>query len=158
MRGQIFNVKYLQVSEIMRNFVMQNKERCNGKPRPNIFADCNRGEVKIKYKDIKIMSVNKITLFVGLNDKNTKQQEISTVNAYKVAQNLAASMFDGCTISEALGVYKHADGTIITESTLRIELLFVTVEQVKPYVRQLKSAFNQESIAVQYESINSELI
>jgi len=104
------------------------------------------------------MSISKITLYVGLNDKDSKQQEISTVNAYKVAANLAATMFDGCTITEALGVYKHENGTIVTETTLRIELLFVTLEQVKPYVAQLKSAFNQESIAVQYESINSELL
>lgn len=104
------------------------------------------------------MAISKITLFVGLNDKRSKQQEISTVNAYKVAANLASAMFGGATISEATGIYKHDDGTIVTENTLRIELLFVTVEQVKPYVKQLKSAFNQESIAVQYESINSELL
>jgi len=104
------------------------------------------------------MAISKITLYVGLNDKDSKRQEISTVNAYKVAANLAAAMFDGCTITEALGVYKHDDGTIITENTLRIELLFVIMEQIKPYVAQLKSAFNQESIAVQYESINSELL
>ncbi len=104
------------------------------------------------------MAISKITLYVGLNDKDSKQQEISTVNAYKVAANLASAMFDGCTISEATGIYKHDDGTIVTENTLRIELLFVTLEQVKPYVAQLKSAFNQESIAVQYESIDSEIL
>lgn len=60
------------------------------------------------------MATSKITLYVGLNDKDSKHQEISTVNAYKVAANLASAMFDGCTISEATGIYKHDDGTIVT--------------------------------------------
>lgn len=101
--------------------------------------------------------MTKFTLFVGLNDKDSKQQEISTINAYKIVSNLITSSFGGGTISEATGIYKHEDGTIVTETTLRIELLFTTSEKVKNLVQDLKRVLNQESIAVQKDVVNSEL-
>ena len=101
--------------------------------------------------------IKKFTLYLGLNDKDSKQQEISTIEAYKVVSNLISKDFDGGTIFEAKGIYKHEDGTIITETTLRIELLFAEQIKVKELCNTLKAIFNQESIAVQEEAINSEL-
>jgi hypothetical protein len=103
------------------------------------------------------MDITKFTLFVGLNDKDSKQQEISTVDAYKIISNMIPAIFDGGTISEATGIYKHQDGTFTTETTLRIEILFASAEQIKPFVAELKKVLNQETIAVQKEVINSEL-
>lgn len=103
------------------------------------------------------MEITKFTLFVGLNDKESKHQEISTINAYKIVSNLITSTFEGGTISESTGIYKHEDGTITTEITLRIELLFTTTEKVKPFVQDLKRVLNQESIAVQKDVVSSEL-
>lgn len=103
------------------------------------------------------MELTKFTLFVGLNDKDSKQQDISTINAYKIVSNLITSDFGGGTISEATGIYKHEDGTIVTEITLRIELLFTTAEKVKNLVQDLKRVLNQESIAVQKDVVSSEL-
>lgn len=103
------------------------------------------------------MDITKFTLFVGLNDKDSKQQEISTVDAYKIISNMITAIFDGGTISEATGIYKHQDGTFTTETTLRIEILFASAEQIKPFVAELKKVLNQETIAVQKEVINSEL-
>ena len=104
------------------------------------------------------MKMEKFTLFCGLNDKDTKMQEISTLDAYKMVQNIALDMFDGATISEADGIYKHDDGSFTVEKTLRIELLFAEYEKVKVFCERLKTALNQESIAVQKEMIESELI
>lgn len=101
--------------------------------------------------------IKKFTLYLGLNDKDTKQQEIATVEAYKIVSNLISSDFDGGTIFEAKGIYKHEDGQIVTETTLRIELLFTEAIKVKALCETLKKLFNQESIAVQEEVINSEL-
>lgn len=103
------------------------------------------------------MDITKFTLFVGLNDKDSRQQEINTVDAYKIISNMITANFDGGTISEATGIYKHQDGTFTTETTLRIEILFASAEQVKPFVAELKKVLNQETIAVQKEVINSEL-
>lgn len=101
--------------------------------------------------------VKKFTLYLGLNDKDTKVQEVSTIEAYKIVSNLISADFDGGTIYEARGIYKHDNGTIVTETTLRIELLFADASQVHTLCNTLKKMFNQESIAVQEEVINSEL-
>lgn len=102
--------------------------------------------------------MEKFTLYLGLNDKDTKTQQIGTVEAYKVVSNLITRDFDGGTIYEARGIYRHENGEIVNENTLRIELLFTTMEKVKNLVAILKKAFNQESIAVQREQITSELM
>ena len=102
--------------------------------------------------------IKKFTLYLGLNDKDTKRQEISTLEAYKVVSNILAKDFGGGTIFEAQGIYKHDDGTIVIEKTLRIEILFTELPQIKILVELLKKMFNQESIAVQEENIESSLM
>ena len=101
--------------------------------------------------------MKKYTLYMGLNDKDSKVQQISTLEAYKIVSNLVAKEFDGGTIYEADGIYKHEDGNIVVEKTLKIELLFAEESKVKRFCETLKAMFNQESIAVQMEEINSEL-
>ena len=101
--------------------------------------------------------MTKYTLYMGLSDKDSKRQQISTLEAYKIVSNLVAKEFDGGTIYEADGVYRHDDGTIVIEKTLKIELLFAEQKDVKDFCETLKRIFNQESIAVQREEINSEL-
>ena len=102
--------------------------------------------------------MEKFTLYLGLNDKDLKVQKISTLEAFKIVSNLIASRFDGGTIFEADGVYKHDNGVFVIEKTLRIELLFVERPEVVEFVKVLKEIFNQESIAVQEETINSVLM
>lgn len=103
------------------------------------------------------MNNKKFTLYLGLNDKDTKLQKYSTVESYKIISNLIKARFDGGTISEAVGLYKHEDKTWVNEVTLRIELMFVTKEEVREFVNLLKEMFNQESVAVNEEVITSEL-
>lgn len=102
--------------------------------------------------------MKKFTLYLGLNDKDLKVQKISTLEAFKIVSNLIASRFNGGTIFEADGVYKHDNGAYVIEKTLRIELLFVERPEVVEFVKVLKEIFNQESIAVQEETINSVLM
>lgn len=102
--------------------------------------------------------IKKFTLYLGLNDKDTKRQEISTLEAYKVVSNILAKDFGGGTIFEAQGIYRHDDGQVVFEKTLRIEILFAELPQIKILVELLKKIFNQESIAVQEENIESSLM
>lgn len=103
--------------------------------------------------------IKKHTLYLGLNDKDSKVQAVSTLEAVKIVQNLGVSLgFDGMTIFEADGIYKHNDGSVVIEKTLRIEILFSTDAAIKGFANKLKEVFNQESIALQSESVNSELI
>ena len=101
--------------------------------------------------------MKRFTLYMGLNDKDTKTQQICIVEAYKIVSNILASDFGGGTIYEAKGFYKHDDGTIVFENTLRIEILFAERHQIKSLVELVKKLFNQESIAVQEEDITSGL-
>ena len=102
--------------------------------------------------------MEKYTLYLGLNDKDKKVQIIGTLEAYKIATNILMQYTDGATIFEANGLYKHENGEFVVEKTLRIELLFVTEKQVQDIVKQLKVVFNQESVAVQKETVNSQLM
>lgn len=102
--------------------------------------------------------MKKFTLYLGLNDKDTKVQTIGTLEAYKVAMNIIKNYTDGVTIFEARGMYVHDDGTMIEENTLRIELMFVERKEVLSIINSLKQIFNQETIALQEQDITSELI
>lgn len=102
--------------------------------------------------------MKKFTLYLGLNDKDKKTQLINTVEAYKIVNNIITSYTDGATIFEASGIYKHEDGTVTIEKTLRIELLFIEKSTVLEIIKQLKMIFNQESIALSEEEIKSELV
>lgn len=131
---QYFFVKKFAISEIMINFM----------PEINNLININ-------------IMINKFTLYMGLNDKDSKRQEISTLEAYKVTTNMLAATFGGGTIFDAEGIYKHDDDTVVIEKTLRIEILFAELPAVRAFVAELKKVFNQESIAVQHEQINSDL-
>lgn len=103
--------------------------------------------------------MNKYVLYVGMNDKDTKTQKITVLSAREMIMNtITAAGLSGATISEAVGVYKHEDGTIITEQTLRVEILFAADGQIKEICDTLKTALNQESIAVEKQIISSTLM
>ena len=102
--------------------------------------------------------MKKFILYVGLNDKDAKEQKIGIIEAYKIIENIIIPKTSGYTISEALGYYRHEDGTITTEKSLRVEILFVEKPLIIEICKTLKMAFNQESIAVEEVNTNSELI
>ena len=117
----------------------------------------DRAQLNILSNNLNYYIMKKFTLYMGLNDKDAKVQVISTIEAYKVVSNIISKDFGGGTIFEAQGIYKHDDGKIVFEKTLRIEILFAEEPQIKALVAELKKIFNQESIAVQVEDINSDL-
>lgn len=103
--------------------------------------------------------MKKITLYIGLNDKDTKNQLIGTLDAYRITTNILGV---DSTIKECKGVYTHEDGTITTENTLEVVLLDFDNTLDRKWllnkVEAIKMALNQESVAVQTEDINSELL
>lgn len=103
--------------------------------------------------------MNKFNLYVGLNDKDTKKQEIATLEAYKVITNIIASNdVSGFTIYEANGYYIHEDKTISIEKSLKIEMMFIELDVIQNIIKDIKKALNQESIILQTEKIKSELV
>lgn len=99
-------------------------------------------------------NAQKIILFIGLFDKDSKAQEISTLDAYKIASNLLCDIIGFGTITEACGVYTHDSGEIVQEPTLRIEVSGIDIESMKRLAIALKQALNQESIG--FEVIHSD--
>lgn len=97
----------------------------------------------------------KYTLYIGLNDKDSKVQEISTLDAYK----LVGALVGDCTIQEGRGLYTHADGTQVLESTLIVQVIdFSGKMEINSVVKVIKTALNQESVAVIREQVDSRLI
>lgn len=97
--------------------------------------------------------LKKHTLYIGLLDKDTKTQLVSTPNA----KTLINKTLGDCTISDATGYYTHEDGTQVVEPSLRVELLFKQDKEVFDACSTIKKELNQESIAISVESINSML-
>ena len=99
--------------------------------------------------------LTKYTLYIGLNDKDSKVQEISTIDAYK----MVGALVGDCTIQEARGLYTHQDGTQVLETTLVVQVIdFNGTLEIAPLVDAIKTALNQESIAVIRETVDSRLM
>lgn len=96
------------------------------------------------------------TLYVGLNDKDAKKAKYT----WKQAITILSDVMPDCTMIPAIGKYTHDDGvTIVTEKTIKIELIDFNGDfQIEKKVAELKKLFNQESIAVRMEDINSVLM
>ena len=103
--------------------------------------------------------MKKITLYVGLNDKDSKVQQISTIEAERIVCNIIAT---DNTIKQCKGVYTHEDGTITTENTLEVVLLDFDNRLDEGWIAgkasRIKQALNQESIAYEETVSNSKLI
>lgn len=106
--------------------------------------------------------MKKYTLFVGLNDKDSKIQKINIVEAYKIVENLLLSeKIEGFTIHQAQGVYKHEDGVIVKENSLIIYVYDFSdslYQNIIMAINNIKKALNQESIALETNVIESTLI
>lgn len=92
----------------------------------------------------------KYTLTMGLLDKDSHVQEINTVQAYNTLNRMVVTKLGFGTITEATGVYTHDDGTIVTEPSLKVEVLAtddsINDDKIKSLAAEMKLQFNQESI------------
>ena len=94
----------------------------------------------------------KYNIYIGLNDKDSKKQEVSTRRAKEeVIKILNNNNITGLTMYEVTGVFKHENGTMTFEKSLKVELLEVKKEEVLKSIEELKKALNQESILLEEE-------
>lgn len=109
------------------------------------------------------MKTLKMTLFVGLNDKDSKIQEIETDVAKELIYYILLKNELDCTLSLNNGIYTHRDSqTVTVENSFKIELLcfenqFTFIKKVKSISNMLKECLNQESVAVVREYLDCEL-
>lgn len=104
--------------------------------------------------------IEKFTLYVGLNDQNTRKQEYTTEKAKRIISRiLANNNIGGATFLKAEGLYTYiTDNKTEKENTFKIEILFANKKQVNNAISQIKKALNQETIAVVREKVASALI
>ena len=103
----------------------------------------------------------KYTLLIGLNDKDTKTQLVNTLEAYKMIMNVVKNYTDGATIYEAFGYYKHENGEMVEEKSLHVEILYFddsgAKEKTKQIDKTIKTILNQDTVAVTYSKVESDL-
>lgn len=104
------------------------------------------------------MKIKEFTITMGLFDKDSHRQEISTLDAYKICINYLMSITDGATITEGKGIYKHKSGEIVIEPSFIINLSFIEKSTVIEIVKHLKVLFNQESIVLAETIKDSDLV
>ena len=102
--------------------------------------------------------MKKFTLYIGLNDKETKVQTIPTESAITLAENLLCEICGGATISQARGVYTHDDGTKVIENTLVCVVFGCDIETITRAAVKARDIFNQESVALESCEVNSVFI
>lgn len=104
--------------------------------------------------------ISKYTLYVGLNDKDSRTQKVSQIQAKKlISRILADNEIEGATFLKAEGLYTYiTDHKTEKENTFKIEILFATDTQIKNAIAQIKQILNQETVAMVKEKVNSSLI
>ena len=90
--------------------------------------------------------MNNYIIIVGLNDKDTRRQETPTQAAKMALATIILKYADGATLTECDGIYKHADGQIIFEKSIKIEIAGITEPNARRIAEEAKKELNQESI------------
>ena len=97
------------------------------------------------------MTETKLT--IGLVDKDTEKQEISTETGKKIIAECLINKFDifAFTMYECNGVYKMAStGNIVYEPSIRVEIVTEKpLENINDIITYLKVRLNQESIMLE---------
>jgi len=88
------------------------------------------------------------TLYIGLNDRETKKQKIKTKDA-----EMHIFRKHDATIFRCKGRYTHDDGTITVENSLKVEIFDKGHRYGVKLARELLEDFNQEAIYVDGERI-----
>ncbi len=91
----------------------------------------------------------KYTLYIGLNDKDTYEQMISTEDALDKANQIVADHAGGYTQMSARGGWTNDDGTMGHENTLVYIIYDVDEASLKAMLDELLKEFNQSSILVE---------
>lgn len=104
--------------------------------------------------------ITKITLYVGLNSKESKMQLVSNTEGLLTIENILFDFGLDATFTMCKGHYTHEDGDRIKENTVKAEMLFFDAEAdaigtTKKVVEVIKARLNQETVAVQIENVNS---
>lgn len=100
------------------------------------------------------------TLAVGLNDRETLKPLANYETASTEIAGRLAQLGVGATITRGTGVYKHERGDVVIEETVVISVIDfegTAGAKLDAFIASVKRDYNQESIAVMIDNIESEL-
>ena len=97
----------------------------------------------------------KYTLYIGLNDKDTNTQLISTRQAKSIVNKICAEYAGNYTAVDACGGWVDESGRQITENSLVYSFCGISEEKIKTVLDELLKALNQSSILVEHETVTS---
>ena len=92
---------------------------------------------------------DKYTLYLGLNDKDTYEQKISTEDAIDKANQICAAHSGGYTQFTARGGWTNDDGTLGHENTLVYMIYDISESDLKAILDEFIKDFNQSSVLVE---------
>ncbi len=95
-------------------------------------------------------SARQATIYVGLNDSESRQQKFDTEKYISLLENVCQSYHVAFSMNTITGGYFHDDGTYVEENTLVLTMLNVKDETVQEIARDLCMFFHQESVMVTY--------
>ncbi len=113
-----------------------------------VFAEYSSSKITAEYKECGCEK-EKYTIYVGLNDKNTKKQEIAVEQAEELIRNICLKYCDGVTVLNGSGYYKHDDGTTVTEKTVVVILFLPDDKALNSICDEICSRLNQESVLLE---------
>ena len=104
--------------------------------------------------------MRRYTLTIGLFDKDTKRQKISSDIAIRIVSDLVVNIIGYGTVHQGNGIYTHVNGAVIIEPSI---IFFVDGEKdLKDKVINLawnvKKALNQESVMLEETAVKMEFI
>ena len=104
--------------------------------------------------------MTRYTLTIGLFDKDTKRQKISSDMALKIVSDLVVQIVGYGTVYTGNGIYTHVNGSIVVEPSL---VFFVDGEEeeeskIKSLAWMIKKALNQESVMLEESAVKMEFI
>lgn len=94
---------------------------------------------------------------IGLFDKDTETQKISSPEAKNIIANILLNQFNifAFTMFECSGVYKmESTGHIVFENSIRVEIAADAEIPAAEICKELKTVLNQESIMMEQETKN----
>ena len=104
--------------------------------------------------------MTRYTLTIGLFDKDTKRQKISSDIAIRIVSDIIVNTIGFGTVYQGNGIYTHNNGSIVIEPSI---VFFVDGEKdlkdkVKTLAWQIKKALNQESVMLEETAVKMEFI
>ena len=94
------------------------------------------------------MNSYQTTIYVGLNDADSRAQRFETDKYLSILQNVCRSYHVAFSVSQVSGGYFHQDGTYVQENTLVLSLMDVPDDVIRSIAEDLCVFFRQETVLV----------